>query len=70
MEKDAGSGKIVPPPNIASAYTTVTTIQLPEEEIDGFGIWKLLLSSEAMRRLRQLRRGDQHMFDIVHKKMR
>jgi hypothetical protein len=50
-------------------YTTLKSIQFIEEDIKDFGDWKILLSGESMRYLRQLGRADRHMFDIVRKKM-
>lgn len=47
----------------------VSRIQILEDDIEDFGQWKILLSNDAMRHLRQFRRGDGHMFDIVRKKM-
>jgi hypothetical protein len=43
----------------------VQAIQLLEEDVKDFGAWKILLSGESMRHLRQIRRSDRHMFDIV-----
>ena len=43
----------------------VQVIQLLEEDVKDFGAWKILLSGESMRHLRQIRRSDRHMFDIV-----
>jgi hypothetical protein len=50
-------------------YTTFKSIQFIEEDIQDFGSWKILLSGESMRHLRQIGRADRHMFDIVRKKM-
>lgn len=47
----------------------VHVIQNLEEEVKDFGSWKILLSGESMRHLRQIRRSDRHMFDIVKKKI-
>jgi hypothetical protein len=51
-------------------YAPIKSIQLIEEDIQDFGAWKILLSGESVRHLRQFRRADQQMFGIVRKKMK
>jgi len=48
----------------------VQAIQLLEEDVKDFGAWKILLSGESMRNLRQIKRSDGHMFEIVKKKLK
>jgi hypothetical protein len=56
------------PPQLPASQ--VQTIQLLEEGVKDFGAWKILLSGKSMRNLRQLRRSDRHMFEIVKKKIK
>jgi hypothetical protein len=51
-------------------YAPIKSVQLIEEDIQDFGAWRILLSGESVRHLRQFRRGDQHMFGIIRKKMK
>jgi hypothetical protein len=51
-------------------YAPTKSVQLTEEDIQDFGAWRILLSGESVRHLRQFRRGDQHMFGIIRKKMK
>ncbi|KAG8815978.1 hypothetical protein FRC17_000507, partial [Serendipita sp. 399] len=48
----------------------VKSIQFLEDDINDFGAWKILLSSDSMRHLRQFSKGDAHMFTIVRNKMK
>ena len=48
----------------------VQLIQLLGEDVKDFGAWKILLSGESMRNLRQIKRSDGHMFEIVKKKLK
>lgn len=53
-----------------TATLAKTAVKFIEEDIEDFGSWRILLSGESMRHLRQLGRADRHLFDIVHKKIR
>ncbi|KAG8809366.1 hypothetical protein FRC17_003478, partial [Serendipita sp. 399] len=48
----------------------VKSIQVLEDDINDFGAWKILLSSDSMRHLRQFSKRDAHMFTIVRNKMK
>ncbi|KAF9521004.1 hypothetical protein BS47DRAFT_1403856, partial [Hydnum rufescens UP504] len=37
---------------------------------DGFGEWFLFISTNALKHLHEIRRGDQNMFGIVGKKIK
>lgn len=37
---------------------------------EGFGEWSIFLSGEAIKHLREFKRRDQHLFDIVQKKIK
>jgi hypothetical protein len=69
QSSEARSDASVKPAPLHSDLNPVSKIQILEEDIEDFGAWKILLSNDAMGHLRQLRRGDRHMFDIVRKKM-
>jgi hypothetical protein len=49
---------------------SVQAIQLLEEDVKDFGAWKILLSGESMRHLRQISRSDRRIFDIVRNTMK
>ena len=40
------------------------------EDVEGFGEWRILLSTKAQKYLREVRRGNGTMFEIVVKKMK
>lgn len=40
------------------------------DSVDGFGEWRILISSRADRNLREAKRGDQKLFGIILKKIR
>ncbi|KAG8821829.1 hypothetical protein FRC18_011189, partial [Serendipita sp. 400] len=56
--------------NASLALNPVKSIQVLEDDITDFGAWKILLSSESIRHLRQFSKGDAHMFTIVRNKMK
>jgi hypothetical protein len=55
---------------VLSILNPISKIQTLEEDIEGFGAWRILLSNDAMGYLRQSSRKDRHMFEIVWKKMK
>lgn len=40
------------------------------DSVDGFGEWRILISSRADRNLREAKKGDQKLFGIILKKIR
>lgn len=54
----------------SQALNPVKSIQIMEEDIKDFGVWRILLSGESVRHLRQFSRADRHMFEIIRKKLR
>jgi hypothetical protein len=40
------------------------------EDVEGFGEWRILLSTRAQKYLREVRRGNGAMFKIVVKKIK
>ncbi|KAG1719467.1 hypothetical protein EDB19DRAFT_2045105 [Suillus lakei] len=55
-----------------SAYPMVQPMKaaLYFDNADGFGEWRILISSEAYKHLREHRRADQKIFKIIYKKMK
>jgi len=60
--------KALPQPPRSSEHP-LTVIQLLGEDAKDFGSWKILLSGQSLRHLRQIRRSDHHNFDIVKRKL-
>jgi hypothetical protein len=56
----------------ASPESTIRPIKaaLYFENVEGFGEWRILLSTRAQKYLREVRRGNVAMFDIVVKKIK
>lgn len=56
----------------ASAESIIRPIKasLHFENVKGFGEWRILLSTRAQKYLREARRGNGAMFDIVVKKIK
>jgi hypothetical protein len=48
----------------------ISTIQYFDDGIDGFGLWKILLSTNCERDLRKFRRADAKRFAIIEKKIK
>ena len=40
------------------------------DSADGFGDWRILISTRADRNLREAKRGDQNLFRIIIKKIK
>ncbi|OJA08894.1 hypothetical protein AZE42_07842 [Rhizopogon vesiculosus] len=55
-----------------SAYPTVQPMKaaLYFDNADGFGEWRILISTEAYRNLREYRRADEKIFKIIVKKIK
>jgi hypothetical protein len=47
----------------------INKIQILEDDIEGFGPWKILLSNNAVGHLRQWRRKDRAIFNIIRNKL-
>ncbi|KAG2131228.1 P-loop containing nucleoside triphosphate hydrolase protein [Suillus bovinus] len=60
------------PTNLPDAYQMVQPVEsaLYFDNADGFGEWRILVSAEAYKNLREFRRTDQKMFKIIFKKIR
>ena len=54
----------------AESATHLIKAALRFENVEGFGEWRILLSTKAQKYLREVRRGNGTMYEIVVKKMR
>ena len=59
----------LPIKNFRHTLNPIKRIHVLEDDIEDFGPWKILLSNNAIGHLRQWRRKDQAMFNIVRNKM-
>ena len=71
--------------SVAGSPETLPTVEMPVDlyprvdpvkakqvfdSPDGFGEWGIYMAGEAIKHLREFRRKDQHVFDIVQKKIK
>lgn len=58
--------------NVPSAYPMVQPMKaaLYFDSVDGFGEWRILISTRADRNLREAKRSDQNLFRIIIKKIK
>ena len=58
--------------DVPSAYPMVQPMKaaLYFDSADGFGDWRILISTRADRNLREAKRGDQNLFRIIIKKIK
>jgi hypothetical protein len=60
------------PTNRPNAYPMVQPMKaaLYFDHADGFGEWRILISTEAYKNLREFRRADEKIFKIIVKKIK